>query len=160
MGHISYPNFESQPASPAPFVLIIPHDPFTPTVKNYFSPRLTILALSPLNSSDCRTTRAWTDFCLSPSNFLPLTLTFSLSLFPPRSIIPSSLEHCLLPNQLSSVILFLFFLPSPLFLRSESTLEIFVFFSFFSFFQPTAAPGICLESFPSPGMRFPTLVCP
>ena len=92
-------------------MLIIPHDPFTPTVKNHFSPRLTISALSPLKSGDYRTTRAWTDFCLSPSNFLPLTLSFSL--FPPRSIIPSSLEHCLLPNQLSSVILFLFLLPPP-----------------------------------------------
>ena len=77
-------------------MLIIPHDPFTPAVKNHFSPRLTILALSPLNSGDYRTTRAWTDFCLSPSNFLPLSSSLSPSidhsflsraLFAPQSII-------------------------------------------------------------------------
>lgn len=88
----------------------------------------------------------------SPYQTFPLFLP-PLSLLSPRSIISSSLDHCLLPNQLSSAIFFCF--------GGENAVEN------FSNDRGTRHLGeladwqaVSYQSFPSPGMRFPALVCP
>lgn len=115
-------------------------------------PQLTIL--TPLNSVTILNHSSVDRFLPLPIKLSPsLSLSPSPPLLSPRSIISSSLEHCLLPNQLSSAIFFCF--------GGENAVEN------FSNDRGTRHLGeladwqaVSYQSFPSPGMRFPALVCP